>query len=203
MSPDLSGSAVALQLLERGYKVVGIDNLNDYYEVSLKGSRLARIRDKKDFTFLKTDITDRRALDEVFSDHRPQRVVNLAAQPGVRYSLENPAAYLDTNIVGFGNILEGCRHYAVEHLVYASSSSVYGANTSTPFSVSQNVDHPMSLYAASKKANELMAHTYSSLYKIPTTGLRFLHGLWPMGKARYGPARFCQQDSFWQADRCF
>lgn len=176
------GSAVALRLLERGDEVIGIDNLNDYYEVSLKESRLERVKAKDNFTFLKMDIADRQGMVEVFETHRPQRVVNLAAQPGVRYSLENPGAYIDTNIVGFGNILEGCRHFDVEHLVYASSSSVYGANTAMPFSVNHNVDHPMSLYAASKKANELMAHTYSSLFQLPTTGLRFFTVYGPWGR---------------------
>lgn len=176
------GSAVAIRLLERGDEVVGIDNLNDYYEVSLKESRLERVQAKDNFTFLKMDIFDRQGMAEVFETHKPQRVVNLAAQPGVRYSLENPGAYIDTNIVGFGNILEGCRHNGVEHLVYASSSSVYGANTAMPFSVNHNVDHPMSLYAASKKANELMAHTYSSLFQLPTTGLRFFTVYGPWGR---------------------
>ena len=176
------GSAVALRLLERGDEVVGIDNLNDYYEVSLKEARLERVKAKDNFTFLKMDIADRQGMVEVFESHTPQRVVNLAAQPGVRYSLENPGAYIDTNIVGFGNILEGCRHFGVEHLVYASSSSVYGANTAMPFSVNHNVDHPMSLYAASKKANELMAHTYSSLFQLPTTGLRFFTVYGPWGR---------------------
>ena len=176
------GSAVALRLLERGDEVVGIDNLNDYYEVSLKEARLERVAAKDNFTFLKMDIADRQGMVEVFETYRPQRVVNLAAQPGVRYSLENPAAYIDTNIVGFGNILEGCRHFGVEHLVYASSSSVYGANTEMPFSVNHNVDHPMSLYAASKKTNELMAHTYSSLFQLPTTGLRFFTVYGPWGR---------------------
>ncbi|MDI3325743.1 NAD-dependent epimerase [Pontibacterium granulatum] len=176
------GSAVAIRLLERGDEVVGIDNLNDYYEVSLKEARLERVKANDNFTFLRMDIADRQGMNEVFEAHRPQRVVNLAAQPGVRYSLENPGAYIDTNIVGFGNILEGCRHFGVEHLVYASSSSVYGANTAMPFSVNHNVDHPMSLYAASKKANELMAHTYSSLFQLPSTGLRFFTVYGPWGR---------------------
>ena len=158
-SAGFIGSALSLRLLERGDQVVGVDNLNDYYDVSLKEARLARTQDHPNFTEVREDIADRAAMERVFREHRPERVVNLAAQAGVRYSLENPAAYVDTNLVGFGNILEGCRHNGVEHLVYASSSSVYGANTTMPFSVHDNVDHPLSLYAASKKANELMAHT--------------------------------------------
>ncbi|WP_018947750.1 NAD-dependent epimerase [Thioalkalivibrio sp. AKL17] len=176
------GNALALRLLERGDEVVGVDNLNDYYDVSLKKARLARIQDHERFTEERVDIADREAMQRVFREHRPQRVVNLAAQAGVRYSLENPAAYIDTNLVGFGNILEGCRHNGVEHLVYASSSSVYGANEEMPFSVHHNVDHPLSLYAASKKANELMAHTYSHLYQLPTTGLRFFTVYGPWGR---------------------
>ncbi|WP_024330004.1 NAD-dependent epimerase [Thioalkalivibrio sp. ALR17-21] len=176
------GNALALRLLERGDEVVGVDNLNDYYDVSLKKARLARIQDHERFTEERVDIADREAMERVFREHRPQRVVNLAAQAGVRYSLENPAAYIDTNLVGFGNILEGCRHNGVEHLVYASSSSVYGANEEMPFSVHHNVDHPLSLYAASKKANELMAHTYSHLYQLPTTGLRFFTVYGPWGR---------------------
>ncbi|WP_019020990.1 NAD-dependent epimerase [Thioalkalivibrio sp. ALE23] len=176
------GNALALRLLERGDEVIGVDNLNDYYDVSLKKARLARIQDHERFTEERVDIADREAMQRVFREHRPQRVVNLAAQAGVRYSLENPAAYIDTNLVGFGNILEGCRHNGVEHLVYASSSSVYGANEEMPFSVHHNVDHPLSLYAASKKANELMAHTYSHLYQLPTTGLRFFTVYGPWGR---------------------
>ncbi|WP_018871329.1 NAD-dependent epimerase [Thioalkalivibrio sp. ALgr3] len=176
------GNALALRLLERGDEVIGVDNLNDYYDVSLKKARLARIQDHERFTEERVDIADREAMQRVFREHQPQRVVNLAAQAGVRYSLENPAAYIDTNLVGFGNILEGCRHNGVEHLVYASSSSVYGANEEMPFSVHHNVDHPLSLYAASKKANELMAHTYSHLYQLPTTGLRFFTVYGPWGR---------------------
>jgi len=174
------GSALSLRLLERGDEVIGIDNLNDYYDVNVKKARLQRAQGKPGFTFLQIDIADRGAMEETFATHKPDRVVNLAAQAGVRYSIENPHAYIDSNLVGFCNILEGCRHHDVEHLVYASSSSVYGANTNMPFSIHHNVDHPMSLYAASKKANELMAHTYSSLYKLPTTGLRFftVYGPW-------------------------
>ncbi len=176
------GNALARRLLERGDEVVGIDNLNDYYDVSLKEARLARIKDHPGFTDVRLDIEDREGMAEVFRVHKPQRVINLAAQAGVRYSLENPHAYIDTNIVGFMNILEGCRHNGVEHLVYASSSSVYGANTNYPFSVHNNVDHPVSLYAASKKANELMAHTYSHLFGLPTTGLRFFTVYGPWGR---------------------
>ena len=176
------GNHLALRLLERGDEVIGIDNLNDYYDVSLKIDRLARIKDHANFTDIRLDIADRAGLEEVFKKHQPQKVVNLAAQAGVRYSLQNPHAYIDSNIVGFINILEGCRHNQVEHLVYASSSSVYGANESMPFSVHDNVDHPLSLYAASKKANELMAHTYSNLYQLPTTGLRFFTVYGPWGR---------------------
>jgi UDP-glucuronate 4-epimerase len=176
------GSHLALRLLERGDEVIGIDNLNDYYDVNLKLSRLARIKDYPGFTDLRLDIADRAGIEAAFKKYQPQKVVNLAAQAGVRYSIENPHAYIDSNIVGFINILEGCRHHNVEHLVYASSSSVYGANESMPFSVHDNVDHPLSLYAASKKANELMAHTYSNLYQLPTTGLRFFTVYGPWGR---------------------
>ncbi|BBL58165.1 NAD-dependent epimerase [Methylomonas koyamae] len=176
------GSHLAIKLLERGDEVIGIDNLNDYYDVNLKLSRLARIKDYSGFIDVRLDIADRTGIDAAFKRYQPQKVVNLAAQAGVRYSLENPHAYIDSNIVGFINILEGCRHHNVEHLVYASSSSVYGANESMPFSVHDNVDHPLSLYAASKKANELMAHTYSNLYRLPTTGLRFFTVYGPWGR---------------------
>jgi len=176
------GNHLALRLLERGDEVIGVDNLNDYYDVNLKLSRLDRIRDFTGYTDVRLDIADRAGMDELFKKHQPQKVVNLAAQAGVRYSIENPHAYIDSNIVGFINILEGCRHNRVEHLVYASSSSVYGANESMPFSVHDNVDHPLSLYAASKKANELMAHTYSNLYQLPTTGLRFFTVYGPWGR---------------------
>ena len=176
------GSSLAYRLLERGDEVIGVDNLNDYYDVSLKRSRLARLENHPKFTDLRFDIEDGDALSRAFSEHQPQRVVNLAAQAGVRYSLENPHAYVSANLVGFVNILEACRHGGVEHLVYASSSSVYGANTRTPFSVHDNVDHPISLYAASKKSNELMAHTYSHLFVLPTTGLRFFTVYGPWGR---------------------
>ena len=174
------GSALALRLLNRGNEVVGIDNHNDYYSPMLKEARLARHERHPDYTHVRLDLSDRKGVAELFKTHKPQRVVNLAAQAGVRYSLENPLSYIDSNLVGFGHILEGCRHNGVEHLVYASSSSVYGANTSVPFSVRDNVDHPLSLYAATKKANELMAHSYSHLFGLPTTGLRFftVYGPW-------------------------
>lgn len=176
------GSALAHRLLDRGDEIIGVDNVNDYYDVSLKLARLERLQTRVGFTEERVDLEDRAAIEHVFQNHRPQRVVNLAAQAGVRYSLQNPHAYIDSNIVGFLNILEGCRHHDIEHLVYASSSSVYGANTRMPFSVHDNVDHPISLYAASKKANELMAHTYSHLYRIPTTGLRFFTVYGPWGR---------------------
>ena len=176
------GSTLAIRLLERGDEVIGIDNLNDYYDVNLKEARLERVKSYDKFTEVREDMENADVMKEIFSKHQPQRVVNLAAQAGVRYSLENPRAYIDTNIVGFLNILEGCRHNGVEHLVYASSSSVYGANTNYPFSVHNNVDHPVSLYAATKKSNELMAHTYSHLFNIPTTGLRFFTVYGPWGR---------------------
>jgi UDP-glucuronate 4-epimerase len=176
------GSALSLKLLERGGEIVGIDNLNDYYDVNLKLARLERLQAYDRFKFIKLDIADRAAVEALFAQEQFQRIMHLAAQAGVRYSIANPHAYIDANIVGFMNILEGCRHNAVEHLAYASSSSVYGANTKMPFSVHDNVDHPISLYAASKKANELMAHTYSYLYKLPTTGLRFFTVYGPWGR---------------------
>ena len=176
------GSALSLRLLERGDTVIGIDNHNDYYDPAIKEARLARHANHPNYTHLRIDIGDRKAMEEAFTAHKPNRVVNLAAQAGVRYSIENPLAYVNSNIVGFAHILEGCRHNGVEHLVYASSSSVYGANTTMPFSVHHNVDHPLSLYAASKKANELMAHTYSHLYNLSTTGLRFFTVYGPWGR---------------------
>ena len=174
------GSAVSLRLLARGDAVIGIDNHNDYYDPALKEARLARQLGHPNYTHLRIDLADRSGMAELFRTHKPRRVVNLAAQAGVRYAMENPLAYIDSNLVGFAHILEGCRHNGVEHLVYASSSSVYGANTALPFSVHDNVDHPLSLYAATKKANELMAHSYSHLYGLPTTGLRFftVYGPW-------------------------
>ena len=176
------GSGLALRLLERGDAVYGIDNMNDYYDVSLKEARLARIKDYERFTFAKIDISDRPAMERLFQENKFDAVMNLAAQAGVRYSIENPGAYVDSNLVGFGNILEGCRHSGVGHLVFASSSSVYGANTKLPFSEQDNVDHPVSLYAASKKANELMAHSYAHLYNLPCTGLRFFTVYGPWGR---------------------
>jgi len=176
------GSALSLRLLARGDDVLGVDNLNDYYDVTLKQARLDRLTPHPTFRFAKLSIEDRPALEKAFHDFRPQRVVNLAAQAGVRYSIENPYAYVESNLVGFINILEACRHAKVEHLVYASSSSVYGANRKLPFSVQDPVDHPVSLYAATKKANELMAHTYSHLYNLPTTGLRFFTVYGPWGR---------------------
>lgn len=181
-SAGFIGSALALRLLERGDEVIGLDNLNDYYDVNLKNARLERLQPHRGFTDIRANLEDSAALTETFVKHRPERVVNLAAQAGVRYSIQNPRAYVDSNLVGFINILEACRHYGVEHLVYASSSSVYGANTKMPFSVHDNVDHPVSLYAATKKANELMAHTYSHLYGLPTTGLRFFTVYGPWGR---------------------
>ena len=174
------GAALSERLLARGDDVLGFDNLNAYYDPRLKQARLARLQSHPNFSFVRGSLEDRIALDAAVSDFKPARVVNLAAQAGVRYSLENPQAYIDSNIVGFVNVLEACRHAHVEHLVYASSSSVYGANRKLPFSVDDNVDHPVSLYAATKKANELMAHTYSHLFALPTTGLRFftVYGPW-------------------------
>jgi UDP-glucuronate 4-epimerase len=176
------GNALAKVLLERGDEVIGVDNLNDYYDVTLKQARLRRLADFDGFTDVRADIGDREAMERVFREHAPQRVVNLAAQAGVRYSLTNPHAYVSSNLMGFISLLEGCRHGQVEHLVYASSSSVYGANTRLPFSVHDNVDHPVSLYAATKKSNEVMAHCYSHLYALPTTGLRFFTVYGPWGR---------------------
>lgn len=176
------GNRLAQRLLERGDEIIGIDNLNDYYDVSLKEARLSIIADHPGFTEARISIEDRSAMDALFIKYKPNKVVNLAAQAGVRYSLENPHSYVESNIVGFMNILEGCRYHDVEHLVYASSSSVYGANTNMPFSIHNNVDHPLSMYAATKKANELMAHTYSHLYNLPTTGLRFFTVYGPWGR---------------------
>ncbi|HIJ26109.1 MAG: NAD-dependent epimerase [Gammaproteobacteria bacterium] len=174
------GSALSIRLLERGDQVIGIDNHNDYYDPALKEARLARHAEHPNYTHIRMSLEDREGMAELFKREQFEGVVNLAAQAGVRYSLENPLAYIDTNLVGFGHILEGCRHNKVGHLVYASSSSVYGSNTKMPFSVHDNVNHPVSLYAATKKAGELMAHTYSHLYDLPTTGLRFftVYGPW-------------------------
>ena len=176
------GSALALKLLERGDTVHGVDNLNDYYDVTLKKARLERLSTREKFSFEKLDIADRAEMGSLFARYKFDAVMNLAAQAGVRYSIENPHAYIESNIVGFCNILEGCRHSKVGHLVFASSSSVYGANTRLPFSEHDNIDHPISLYAATKKANELMAHTYAHLYGLPTTGLRFFTVYGPWGR---------------------
>ena len=181
-SAGFIGSALSLKLLSQGNEVIGVDNHNDYYDVTLKESRLARHLDHKKYTHIRMDISDGEAVKKLFNENQIDAVVNLAAQAGVRYSIENPQAYINTNIVGFGHILEGCRHNNVSHLVYASSSSVYGSNTTMPFSIHDNVDHPLSLYAASKKTNELMAHTYSHLYDLPTTGLRFFTVYGPWGR---------------------
>jgi UDP-glucuronate 4-epimerase len=176
------GFHTAQLLLARGDEVVGLDNLNDYYEVSLKQARLAQLSPHPTFRFVKMDLADRVGMAALFQREQFQRVINLAAQAGVRYSMQNPLAYIDSNVVGFANVLEGCRHHGVEHLVYASTSSVYGANTKMPFAVTQNVDHPLSFYAATKKANELMAHTYAHLYQLPVTGLRFFTVYGPWGR---------------------
>jgi UDP-glucuronate 4-epimerase len=176
------GYYTAKYLLDRGDEVVGLDNLNDYYDVNLKLARLANLEGREGFRFVKISLEDRPAMDKLFAEEGFDRVVHLAAQAGVRYSLENPHSYIDSNIVGTLHVLEGCRHNKVEHLVYASSSSVYGANTEMPFSIHHNVDHPLALYGATKKANELMAHTYSNLYDLPTTGLRFFTVYGPFGR---------------------
>lgn len=176
------GSSLGKRLLDRGDNVTGIDNINDYYDVNLKLARLQQLQEREEFRFVKRDLQDRSGMERLFAEGGFDAVVNLAAQAGVRYSLKNPYSYIDSNIVGFLNVLEGCRHNNVGHLVFASSSSVYGANTKMPFSVHDNVDHPVSLYAATKKANELMAHTYASLYKIPCTGLRFFTVYGPWGR---------------------
>ncbi len=186
------GYHVARALCERGDEVVGIDNLNDYYDVALKQARLQQLEPMDNFKFIEVDIAQRTAIEGLFADHQFQRVVNLAAQAGVRYSLENPHAYVDSNLVGFMNLLEACRQNSVEHLVYASSSSVYGANESMPFSTQDNVDHPVSLYAATKKANELMAHCYSHLYQLPATGLRFFTVYGPWGRPDMSPTLFAK-----------
>ena len=182
----------AKRLLERGDEVVGIDNINDYYDVRLKYARLEQLKPFSNFTFIKMDIADREAMEKLFAEHKFPRVIHLAAQAGVRYSLQNPHAYIQSNIVGFMNILEGCRHNKVEHLVYASSSSVYGLNTKVPFSEHDNTDHPVSLYAATKKSNELMAHAYSHLYGLPTTGLRFFTVYGPWGRPDMAPMIFAK-----------
>ena len=187
------GSHVAARLLARGDEVIGVDNVNDYYDSRLKEARLAHFCRSEAFTEVRSDVSDRDAMSRIFATHRPKRVIHLAAQAGVRYSITHPQAYIDSNLVGFGNILEGCRQVEVEHLVYASSSSVYGANTKLPFSVHQNVDHPLSLYAATKKANELMAHTYSTLFGVATTGLRFFTVYGPWGRPDMALFRFTER----------
>lgn len=184
------GFHTALRLLERGDTVIGIDNLNDYYDVSLKQDRLQQLAPYPEFSFQTMDVADREAMSTLFAEHQFDRVIHLAAQAGVRYSIENPQAYIDANLVGFGNILEGCRHAKTAHLVYASSSSVYGKNKVHPFSEEHNVDHPVSLYAATKKANELMAHTYANLYQLPVTGLRFFTVYGPWGRPDMAPYKF-------------
>ena len=184
------GFHVSQVLCGRGDEVVGIDNLNDYYAVSLKEARLAQLEPLENFRFIKLDLADRSGMEQLFAVEKFDRVVHLGAQAGVRYSIENPHAYADSNLIGFLNILEGCRHHNVEHLVYASSSSVYGANETIPFSEENNVDHPVSLYAATKKANEAMAHSYSQLYSLPTTGLRFFTVYGPWGRPDMSPILF-------------
>jgi UDP-glucuronate 4-epimerase len=189
------GAALAQRLLARGDDVFGVDNHNDYYDPALKDARLALYGDHPRYRHLRADIADAAPINRAFADFQPQRVVNLAAQAGVRYSLINPQAYVSSNLVGFVNIMEACRHHAIEHLVYASSSSVYGANRKLPFAVEDAVDHPVSLYAASKKANELMAHTYSHLYRLPTTGLRFFTVYGPWGRPDMSPILFAERIS--------
>jgi UDP-glucuronate 4-epimerase len=184
------GAATAQRFIDRGDVVVGIDNLNNYYDVNLKRSRLSALTTHNNFRFAQLDVADREAMAALFASEKFDRVVHLAAQAGVRYSLENPMAYVDSNLVGFANVLEGCRHNHVQHLVYASSSSVYGGNTKMPFSEDDAVDHPVSLYAATKKANELMAHSYSHLYGLPTTGLRFFTVYGPWGRPDMAPILF-------------
>jgi Nucleoside-diphosphate-sugar epimerases len=189
------GAALAERLLARGDEVLGIDNHNDYYDPALKEARLARFAEHPGYIHVRADLADAVAVNAAFAHFRPQRVANLAAQAGVRYSLKNPQVYVQSNLVGFGNILEACRHGAVEHLVYASSSSVYGANRKLPFAVEDAVDHPVSLYAATKKANELMAHSYSHLYGLPTTGLRFFTVYGPWGRPDMSPMLFADRIS--------
>ncbi len=187
------GFYLSKKLLEQGTEVIGFDNLNDYYDVRLKEARLAILEKFEKFTFIKADLADKAAVDNVFSEYKPEIVVNLAAQAGVRYSIENPQAYIESNMIGFFNILEACRHNPVEHLLYASSSSVYGANKKVPFSTDDKVDNPVSLYAATKKSNELMAHCYSKLYDIPSTGLRFFTVYGPMGRPDMAYFSFTQK----------
>ena len=181
-SAGFIGSTVCIKLLERGESIIGIDNHNDYYDPKIKEARVKRLTKYSNYQHYRVDLSDQKNLEDIFKSHKPQNVVNLAAQAGVRYSMENPLAYIRSNIVGFANILENCHQYKIEHLVYASTSSVYGANTKMPFSEHDSVNHPLSVYAASKKSNELMAHTYSHLYKLPTTGLRFFTVYGPWGR---------------------
>jgi len=187
------GFHTAKALLDRGDTVIGLDNMNDYYDVALKSARLNELTPYKGFRFIKADLKDRAAIEQLFAEHKPHRVIHLAAQAGVRYSLVDPHRYIDANVVGFLHILEGCRRHQIEHLVYASSSSVYGANTRMPFSVHQNVDHPLSLYAATKKSNELMAHAYAHLYRFPVTGLRFFTVYGPWGRPDMAPFIFTRK----------
>jgi len=187
------GFHAARALLDRGDEVIGLDNLNPYYDVKLKKARLVELEPRNRFTFVKADIADKAAINTLFAEHRPERVIHLAAQAGVRYSIDHPEAYVQSNLVGFLNILEACRHSGVEHLMFASSSSVYGANTRVPFSVHQNVDHPVSFYAATKKSNELMAHAYAHLYRLPTTGLRFFTVYGPWGRPDMVLFKFVQK----------
>lgn len=192
-SSGFIGFYLSKKLLDEGCQVIGIDNLNNYYDVNLKQSRLNQLEPYQHFTFIKGDISDKELMMNIFEEYKPQVVVNLAAQAGVRYSIENPDVYIHSNVVGFFNLLEACRHYPVEHLIYASSSSVYGANKKVPFEETDFVDHPVSLYAATKKSNELMAHTYSHLYGIPATGLRFFTVYGPMGRPDMAYFRFADQ----------
>ena len=197
------GFHIARQLLAEGRDVVGLDSLNDYYDPALKQARLDILRRHSHFTFVQTDLADRPAMASLFARHRFAVVVHLAAQAGVRHSIDHPHAYVDANLEGFANVLEGCRHNQCRHLLYASSSSVYGANTKVPFSVDDKTDHPVSLYAATKKANELMAYSYSHLYRLPVTGLAVLYHLWAMGPARHGDFPVCQGDPRRHADQAF
>jgi len=192
-SAGFIGSALCLRLLELGNKVIGLDNHNDYYSPFLKEARLLRFSNHLNYTHVRIDLCDQEGISKIFKQYKPQKVINMAAQAGVRYSLKNPMSYINSNIIGFMNILESCRNYDVEHLVYASSSSVYGANTLMPYSESHNVDHPLSLYAATKKSNELMAHSYSHLYKIPTTGLRFFTVYGPWDRPDMALQKFAQR----------
>ena len=190
------GNFTARQLLERGDQVVGVDNLNDYYDVSLKKARLRRL-DEYSYSQHIADISEPGVFEGILTEEQPDKVIHLAAQAGVRYSLENPHAYINANVTGFLNVLESVRKHGTQHLVYASTSSVYGANTQMPFSESQKVDHPVSLYAATKKSNELMAHTYSHLFQVPTTGLRFFHRIRTLGKTGYGAIFIHQKNTSW------